>query len=185
MQDNWLIKGAIKDAQSVTAEWRSADTALIEGVRLQEVKNVVKQNGFLTELYRRDWALDGGVVDQVFQVRLAPGGLSAWHAHGLTTDRLFVGEGTLKIVLYDGRQDSVSYRKINVFRCSHVRPMLIVIPPGVWHGVHNIGADTATLINMVDRAYDYSNPDHWRLAPDTPQIPYCFGDDLAKDALAG
>lgn len=183
MRDTWMIEGASKDAQSVTADWRAAELPLIQDVRLREVKNVVKQNGFLTELYRRDWAIDDGVVDQIFQVRLSADGVSAWHAHGFTTDRLFVGEGSLKIVLYDGRQESSTFGKLNVFCCSHVRPMLIVIPPGVWHGVHNIGQSTATLINMVDRAYDYADPDHWRLPVDAIQIPYSFRDTAAKDAL--
>lgn len=183
MHDKWMIEGAVKDAQSVTADWGLAQPALIEGVKLREVKNVVKQNGFLTELYRRDWMLDDGVVDQVFQVHLTAGGLSAWHAHSVTTDRLFVGEGRLKIVLYDGRQDAPTFGKINVFCCGHVRPMLIVVPPGVWHGVQNIGQAEATLINLVDRAYDYADPDHWRLPPDTTKIPYSFRDELVRDAL--
>ncbi|MEA2891954.1 MAG: hypothetical protein QOI05_2747 [Bradyrhizobium sp.] len=27
-------------------------------------------------------------------------------------------------------------------------------------------------LNRVDRAYSYENPDHWRLPPDTPDIPF-------------
>jgi dTDP-4-dehydrorhamnose 3,5-epimerase len=27
---------------------------------------------------------------------------------------------------------------------------------------------------MVDRAYTYEDPDHWRLPPDTREIPYRF-----------
>jgi len=28
------------------------------------------------------------------------------------------------------------------------------------------------LVNLVDAAYSYDDPDHWRLPPDTPEIPY-------------
>ena len=48
----------------------------------------------------------------------------------------------------------------------------VTIPPGVWHGVVALGPETALLLNLVDKAYAYDAPDHWRLPPDTDQIPY-------------
>jgi dTDP-4-dehydrorhamnose 3,5-epimerase len=40
--------------------------------------------------------------------------------------------------------------------------------------VQNIGDGPAAVLNAVDRAYDYEDPDHWRLPADTPEIPYRF-----------
>jgi glycosyltransferase involved in cell wall biosynthesis len=35
-------------------------------------------------------------------------------------------------------------------------------------------ADASVLLNLVDNAYRYEDPDHWRLPPDSPQVPYRF-----------
>ena len=174
-----LIEGSARDARSVTSDWTPL-LELIDGVRLREVKNVPKENGFLTELYRADWSLDGGGVSQVFQVVLVPGGLSAWHAHQFTTDRLFASHGLVKVVLFDARTRSPTHGRLNEFRVGLLRPTLIVIPPGVWHGVQNISHEPSCLLNMPDRAYAYDEPDHWRLPPDTPEIPYSFAGPPAR-----
>ena len=165
---------AQKDKQSITADWLPVTSDFISGVRIKEVKNVLKNNGFLTEVYRSEWNLDDLAVGHIFQVTLNPGGLSAWHSHAFTTDRLFVNHGTIRVVLYDGREDSPTYGKINEFRTGINRPMLIVVPPKVWHGVYNYGNTEASLLNIVDLAYDYENPDHWRLPSESVEIPYRF-----------
>jgi dTDP-4-dehydrorhamnose 3,5-epimerase len=177
-----MIEGAIKDRQSITSGWVPL-MKTIEGVRIREVKNVTKNTGVLTEVFRADWALDEGVVQQVFQVALVPGGLSAWHAHQHSTDRLFVSQGLVKIVLFDARESSPSRGCVNELRFGSQRPALVVVPPGVWHGVQNIGAETGLLVNLVDRAYRYEDPDHWRLPPDTPKIPYSFATGRLSDSL--
>ena len=177
-----MIEGATKDRQSITSDWAPLIKP-IEGVRVREVKNVPKSNGVLTEVFRADWELDAGIVQQVFQTTIVPGGLSAWHAHQFTTDRLFVSLGIVNIVLFDGREGSPSRGWVNEFRFGSPRPALVVIPPGVWHGVQNIGDTPGLLLNLVDRAYAYEDPDHWRLPPDTPKIPYSFVTGRLSDGL--
>ena len=166
--------GAQKDQQSVTSDWNFLQDA-IEGVRVREMKNLVKSGGdILCEVFRRDWMLDDGDVDQVFQSVMNPGSISAWHVHHFTTDRLFTSHGVLQIVLFDGREGSTTYGRINEFRFGAVRPALLIIPPGVFHGVRNISPEPALLLNLVNRAYRYEDPDHWRLPLDTDKIPYRF-----------
>jgi dTDP-4-dehydrorhamnose 3,5-epimerase len=115
------------------------------------------------------------VVDQVFQTRLGePGGVSARHAHGHTTDRLFVTEGLMRIVLYDARTGSRTHGHLIERRFGLVRPALAVVPPGVWHGIQNLASTPSVVLNLVDRAYDYDDPDHRRLPPHTEQIPLRF-----------
>jgi dTDP-4-dehydrorhamnose 3,5-epimerase len=166
--------GAQQDRQSVTSDWNSLQNA-IDGVRVREMKNVLKGGGdVLCEVFRRDWMLDDGEVDQVFQSVMNPGSISAWHVHRLTTDRLFASHGVLQIVLFDARESSPTHGRINEFRFGTARPALLIIPPGVFHGVRNISQQAAVLLNLVDRAYRYEDPDHWRLPPDTDKIPYRF-----------
>jgi dTDP-4-dehydrorhamnose 3,5-epimerase len=168
----WQLPGSVRDRQSVTADWQRVEGGLIEGVALFEMKNVLGGPGYLTEIYRSDWKLDEAGVEQAFQTIFEPGGVSAWHAHELTRDRLFVAAGTMGIVLYDPRPDSPSRGRINEFRLGTLRPGLVSIPPKVWHGVENLSNERAVLLNLVDRAYCYERPDHFRLPADSDQIPY-------------
>jgi dTDP-4-dehydrorhamnose 3,5-epimerase len=179
---DWLLEGAVKDTQKITPDWELSDRTLIRGVAVKEVKNVVTRYGFLTEIYRREWRLDDAGVDQVFQTVLAPGAVSAWHAHAVTTDRLFVNQGLVRIVLFDSRRDSPTYGLLNLFQYGTVRPGLVAVPPGVWHGIENVHHEPSSLLNLVDRAYSYEDPDHWRLPPDTDLIPYRFPGEPVRPA---
>jgi dTDP-4-dehydrorhamnose 3,5-epimerase len=38
--------------------------------------------------------------------------------------------------------------------------------------VKAVSSTPALILNIVDRAYVYKSPDHWRLPPDTEQIPF-------------
>jgi dTDP-4-dehydrorhamnose 3,5-epimerase len=85
-----------------------------------------------------------------------------------------VTHGPIQEVLYDAREDSPTRGRINEFRLGPARPGLVIIPKQVWHGVKNVGADPAYLINAVDSPYAYENPDHWRAPHDSPDIPFQF-----------
>ena len=76
------------------------------------------------------------------------------------------------MALYDAREASPTRGQLQVVRSSILRPQLVVVPPRVWHGVKNVGNEAATLVNMVDLAYRYEGPDHYRLPPDASSIPF-------------
>ncbi len=171
--DEGFIDGARRDGRTVLPDWMPVRD-LIEGVQVREVRHVPKGHGYLTEIFRRDWGLDDAPVDQVFQVWFGPGEISAWHAHRCTLDRLFVNHGLIRIVLYDARSKSSSFRRLNVLCFGTPRPALVTVPPGVWHGLQNLSGEASALVNLVDRAYAYDDPDHWRLPPDSDRIPYRF-----------
>ena len=173
MNISWGPERVRKDGQSVAPDW-TPTTDLIDGVTIREVRNVLKAGGAVTELIRADWFPEPLTIEQVFQVRLEPGALSAWHSHERATDRLFAVRGIVKLVLCDLREGSASHGAVNEFFVGALRPRLIVVPPKVWHGVQNVSQGTAVVINMPDRAYCYEDPDHWRLSPDTDAIPYRF-----------
>ena len=170
---SWLIPGAHQDRPSITPQWLPCFDRPIEGVQLVPVRAVTTGYGRLIEMLRAEW-LDGGAIDQIFTSLIRPGMVSAWHAHGFTTDRLFVAAGQARIVLYDARPTSSSFGAINEFRLGPSSPGLVMIPPRVWHGVQADSDEPAILINAVDRAYNYSDPDHWRVPADSPDIPFRF-----------
>ena len=168
-----MITNATKDKQSILADWNRHNYPLIEGVEYKEVSNVIKHSGWLTELFRPEW-FTNKEIDQVFKIALQPGVVSAWHKHPLTTDRLSIVTGIIGLVLFDDRVGSPTNGMINEFRLSELRPGTVQIPPGVWHGIQNLHHEISMLLNLTDKAYQYEDPDHWRIPFNDPQIPYLF-----------
>ena len=97
---------------------------------------------------------------------------TVFEKHTRTVDRLFVTQGHVKAVLYDGREESPTHGMINEVLLGDVRPAFVVIPVGVWHGLQNLGSGDALVLNLPTQAYNYEDPDHWRLPYDTDEIPY-------------
>jgi dTDP-4-dehydrorhamnose 3,5-epimerase len=166
-----LLPGARKDAPLITREWQLLRRP-IDGVHVHEVRHVPRDHGVITEMFRPEWDPSGLPVVQVYQSRLFPGAIGAWSCHAHTVDRLFVSDGQLKIVLYDAREGSATRGTLLELHSGTARPALLVVPPGVWHGVQNLGPTDAILVNCPTAAYNYEDPDHYRLPYDSPEIPY-------------
>jgi len=147
---------------------------LIDGVEIREVRNVVTGNGVVVEPWRSSWGTSLRALEQITHVTFRPGAISAWHLHRLRFDGVFVVGGAIRLVLFDARRDSPTNGQVDVFTLSHVRPTLAVIPPAVWHGVQALGNDPACFVNSFDRAYDFDDPDEWRLPVESEEVPYRF-----------
>ena len=172
--DGWLLPGAKRDTQSVERDLRQAIPQKIDGVYLRTFTAIVTGYGRLAEVLRSEWLGQNKTVDQIFVSNLAPGNVTAWHAHQTATDRLFIVSGAARVVLYDARAKSPTKGIVQEFSLTGEESGLLVIPPKIWHGVKNVGADCAIVLNAVDEGYRYESPDHWRVPPDSNAIPYRF-----------
>ena len=168
-----MLPGARKDGQLVNGNWQKVQDGL-EGVSVREVLHVPRDHGVITELYRPDWDPTGLPVVQIYQSRLFPGAIGAWSCHTTSVDRLFVNQGHVKVVLFDARTESHTYRQVRELHLGDARPAFVVIPTGVWHGLQNLGSSDALVLNYPTQAYNYEDPDHWRLPYDTQEIPYSW-----------
>ena len=169
-----MVANAQKAKQTITAEGRLVIPDLIDGVRLKEVQNVVARNGVVTELWRPEW-LGGDIRPaHVVHVTLAAFSETNWHCHKIQNDLLFVVRGLIKIALYDDRERSPTYRRLNVIPFSHTRPTLVNVPPGIWHCLKNLGGDEAAYVTLNDTPFCYESPDDWRLPPGDASLPKPF-----------
>lgn len=163
------LSAAVKEVQTVAPDG-GLILDLIDGVRFLETNNIVTRNGITTELHR----CSEFNVQHMIHVVFRPNAIAAWNLHMSQTDHLFATMGTLRVVLFDDRLDSSSRGKLNVIYLTPKRPALLVIPPGVWHGVQNIEAGESGFLNFFDNAYSHDDPDNWRLPFDSDVIPYKF-----------
>jgi dTDP-4-dehydrorhamnose 3,5-epimerase len=144
---------------------------VIDGVIVKKLKVVPDERGYLMEVLRND---DEQFTQfgQAYVTMAYPGVVKAWHYHKEQTDNFTIVSGMAKFVLYDRRDNSSTGGEINEFFVGERSPMLIQIPPGVYHGFKAIGDGPAIALNIPDRTYDYEAPDEMRVDPHDNDIPY-------------
>jgi dTDP-4-dehydrorhamnose 3,5-epimerase len=81
-------------------------------------------------------------------------------------------------VLYDSRKESKTFGEIGEFIVGKDNPLLIQIPPLVYHGFMGTADPESIVFNMPTALYDYKKPDEYRLPFDSPEIPYHWGEGL-------
>jgi dTDP-4-dehydrorhamnose 3,5-epimerase len=80
--------------------------------------------------------------------------------------------GLAKVVLYDRREDSPTRGELQEFFMGQLNPILLRIPPLVLHGFTAVGRDTALIVNFPSDPYRYQDPDEYRVAWNSPEVPY-------------
>jgi dTDP-4-dehydrorhamnose 3,5-epimerase len=144
---------------------------MIDGVHTKKLHVIPDERGFLMEILRNDDEFFEK-FGQVYMTSAYPGVVKGWHYHRLQTDYLTCVHGMIKLALYDARDNSPTKGEIQEFFIGERNPMLVSIPPGVLHGFKGIGTETALIVNTVTESYNYAGPDEFRVAWDSPDVPY-------------
>lgn len=168
-----MINPAKQDRQTTTPHGEPI-IDLIDGVRIRSVTTLADERGMLCEIFNPAWEFHPAPLAYVYQFTIRPGKIKGWHSHRLHDDRIFISCGQVKVVLYDDRPNSPTYRRINeIYRTEYDRTLMI-IPAFVFHAHQNIGSGDALFISIPSKAYNHTSPDVYRLPLDTDYIPYRF-----------
>ena len=143
----------------------------IEGVWTKTLTVHPDERGRLMEVLRSD---DEGYkrFGQVYMTTTYPGVVKAWHLHKIQDDNFVVVKGMVKLVLYDGREDSPTKGTVTEYFIGEHHPLLVRVPAGVHHGWKCISTEEAFVINVCTDLYNYESPDEFRTEWDSPDIPY-------------
>ncbi len=144
---------------------------MIDGVKTHNLKVIPDERGRLMEILRRDDELFRG-FGQVYLTTTYPGVIKAWHKHEKQTDTIACVAGVIKMALYDGRPSSPTHKEVNEFYLGVHNPMLVQVPPGVYHGWTCVSQEEALIINIPTEPYNREQPDEQRLDPHTSSILY-------------
>ena len=147
-----------KDPPTVTPEGKRLEP-LIDGVIVRPAVVQQDERGEICELYDPAWGVVPDPLVYVYAASIRPGRVKGWVYHKAQVDRLFALLGTLKIVLYDLRDESATRGMINEIFLGERARGLVVIPAMVAHAVQNVGDKEATFINMPTRPYRHADPD--------------------------
>jgi dTDP-4-dehydrorhamnose 3,5-epimerase len=147
---------------------------LIAGVQVSPLTIRPDDRGYFEEVFRLGQGLAQAMLSakrlQVSAALSYPGTIKAIHYHLRQTDLWTPVMGLLQVMLYDLRMDSPTFGQLNTFYTGVLRPLQILIPPGVGHGYKVLGTESALLVYATDQFYDPS--DEGRLPWDDPDVHY-------------
>ena len=144
---------------------------MIDGVMVKQLRVLPDERGRLMEILREDDEIYLR-FGQVYLTTGYPGVVKAWHYHKVQFDHFCVVKGMMKVVLYDSRDGSPTKGEVNEFFLGEHRPIVLRIPPLVYHGFKTISGEEAFLINVCTQTYKYDAPDEFRVPPHDNDIPY-------------
>jgi dTDP-4-dehydrorhamnose 3,5-epimerase len=99
-----------------------------------------------------------------------PGVIRGWHEHTLQTQNYAVIQGMIKLVLFDNRETSPTFREVMELFIGEDNYQLVTIPVGVINGYKIIGSTPAIVANCSDLPH---TPDEMkRYDPFGDKIPY-------------
>ncbi|MGH7245727.1 MAG: dTDP-4-dehydrorhamnose 3,5-epimerase family protein [Candidatus Levyibacteriota bacterium] len=147
--------------------------AVIEGVVVKELKNMVGEDGDFSELVRVNpqGEVEGFPQFKIAQVnrsKILPHAIKAWHVH-LKQDEIqhMLPENLFLVGLLDMREDSptkgISMRLV----LGGGKAQLLYIPKGVAHGYKNLSKKAGTILYFVSEQFTIDDPDELRLPWDT------------------
>jgi dTDP-4-dehydrorhamnose 3,5-epimerase len=147
---------------------------MIDGVQVKKLRIIPDERGRLMEVLRNDDQVYEK-FGQVYVTTAYPGVVKGWHYHKAQSDNMCVVRGMMKIVLFDPREDSPTKGEVNEFYAGIHNPVLIHIPPFVYHGFKCISGEESVVINVPTEVYNYEEPDEFRVDPHDNDIPYDWG----------
>ena len=145
---------------------------LIDGAKVKRLRVIPDERGRLAEMIRNDDKEFFIKFGQLYMTVGYPGVVKGWHYHKKQIDNFIAVKGMMKVVLYDGREDSPTHGEVNEFFMGEQNMLLLQIPTFVLHGFKTISEVEAILINCPTEVYNYSDPDEFRVHPHDNEVPY-------------
>ncbi|HEY0781418.1 MAG TPA: dTDP-4-dehydrorhamnose 3,5-epimerase [Thermoanaerobaculia bacterium] len=155
-----------------SAEPDEVMTRRIGGVRIERLAGYHDARGALVPFLDAAAPFWQEPIVWGYQFTIRPGRIKGWGMHERQADRYFVVAGDLRVVLYDGRDDSPDRGHFCEFYFADGGAGLLSIPPGVWHATQNWGESLGRIVNFPTRRFDPRDPDKFRLDPHDGSIPF-------------
>ena len=106
---------------------------MIDGVKIIKKKVISDDRGKILHMLKCD---DENFVKfgEIYFSYVFPKKIKAWHLHKKMTLNYAAAYGKIKLVLYDDREKSKTFGKIQEIFLSNDNHLLVSIPPLVWNG---------------------------------------------------
>lgn len=144
---------------------------MINGIKIKQLKFIPDERGRVMEILRSDDP-EFKKFGQVYMTTAYPGVVKGWHYHKKQIDNMTVIKGMMKLVCYDNRPKSRTYKELNEFFMGEYNPVMVQIPNMVVHGFKCLSKTEAIAINCPTEVYNRKKPDEYRIDPHSNEIPY-------------
>ena len=142
---------------------------MIHGVKITNLMQIHDERGSVYHMLRED----SDVFERFGEIYFSsvyPGVIKAWHKHKEMTLNYAVISGAIKLVLYDDREQSPTFSKIQEIFLSPENYCLVTVPPLIWNGFKGIGTEKAIIANCA--TIPHSPSEIVREEPVGSHIPY-------------
>ena len=142
---------------------------MIDGVVVKALRRIPDERGYIMHMLRADDP-EFEHFGEIYFSTAYPGVIKAWHLHREMTLNYAVVAGMIKLVLFDGRENSPTAGQLQEFFIGEESYQLVKIPPHVWNGFKAIGTQMAIVANCATLPHDPG--EIVRKSPFDPSIPY-------------
>lgn len=142
---------------------------MIEGVQVIPLKKICDERGMIMRMLK---ASDPHFekFGEIYFSTAYPGVVKGWHEHTKQTQFYAVISGMIKLVLYDGRPKSKTYKELVELFIGDDNYQLVRIPPGVINGYKNIDTKAVILANCATLPHEPG--EMLRCDPHGDTVPY-------------
>ncbi len=142
---------------------------MIDGVLVLPLRQIPDERGKIMHMLRCD-APHFEKFGEIYFSTVHPGVIKAWHIHSEMVLNYAVVSGSVKLALYDERDDSPTKGEVQEMVVGDGNYVLVQIPPGVWNGFMGVGTQTAIVANCSTTPHDPQEIS--RVDPLENHIPY-------------
>lgn len=126
---------------------------MIDGLIIEPLKKISDERGTVFHMLRKDNPLFTQ-FGEIYFSSINPGFIKGWKKHFKITQNFAVPVGNIKLVVYDDRENSPTYRQIEEIFTGIENYQLVQIPPLVWYSFKAEGVSPALIANCIDAPYD-------------------------------
>ena len=142
---------------------------MLDGVKIISLKQIVDERGKIMHMMK---STDEHFKEfgEIYFSCSWPGSIKAWHIHQSMTINNAVISGNAKLVMYDLRENSTTFRDLQEVFLGESNYVLVQMPPGIANGYKAYGDKMVILANCATEPHDPN--EIIRLDPFTDKIPY-------------
>lgn len=133
-------------------------TTAIAGVLLQPLKIITAEGGPVLHLLRSACGFFPAFpcgIGEIYFSELLPDSVKAWKRHSLQNQHFAVPAGLIRVVLYDRRDNSPTFGKLEVLQLGRPHNYnLLRVPHGIWYGFQCLSTQPALICNCTDLPHD-------------------------------
>jgi dTDP-4-dehydrorhamnose 3,5-epimerase len=144
---------------------------MIEGVLITSLRKIPDERGCIMHMLRCDSSHFEQFGEVYFSIAY-PGVIKGWHEHTEQVQNYAVISGMIKLVLYDNRKESKTYKKLMELFLGDLNYSLVRIPTGVINGYKCISTESCMVANCA--TLPYKDGEMLRYDPFGDQVPYSW-----------